>query len=768
MRSAASPPTLPPLLCGALLLTAAALLDPPVEVGLASAALLLLAPRAGLAAAAFWIAGLAFAGVAAARPTAGERPFVGALRVRADSRALRHGGASTWVELHGEGAALPADARWIEPRLTPHVAGDWFTVEGTLLLPAPPRNPGERGATTRLTTTRATPFPSGFPPAAGSARSPALLLRCAADRVAGAIDRRLAAALSPTAAALARALALGRADRLARPLREALRDCGGWHLIAVSGSHVVLLAALLEPLLPRRWPRSRSVLLLLAIASYVVLCGAQPPVVRAGLGYAAFHLARRLGYASGGQRILAASFLLLVATSPEPLADVGLQLSFAAVFALEVAARYGPSRSPRGSGHGIDWRRPLGRALRSACFAAIATAPFTAFHFGTVAWIAPVATLLLAPLVTVGLATTLVAAALAALWPPLLWPLDPLLRGLDGAIGALADALAALPATPLLAAAPTTAWSCATLLFWIALALRRPLAALLLALGLALWPLIESLASRATARRSADAVDADLDADLDAAVTVLDVGHGQAVLLREGRRAWLVDAGGNRMGDATLLIDALVALAAPPLEGLLLSHLDADHCNAAADLLARWPIATVWLPPTAAAELAAPREALQQELAAALARAEVIVQVAVAGDRIGPLTVVWPPPARHFSARNDGSLALLAQVGGVQWLLPGDLEGPPLLELAMGLRGGVDALLLPHHGGADDGLFDLLRRCGARRAIASRAETELPAATLRALERLAIPWRSTARSGALLVAPSRPGALRFAPLNVRR
>ncbi|MBL8841579.1 MAG: ComEC/Rec2 family competence protein [Planctomycetes bacterium] len=764
MRSAASPPTLPPLLCGALLLTAAALLDPPVEVGLASAALLLLAPRAGLAAAAFWIAGLAFAGVDGARPSAGERPFVGALRVRADSRALRHGGASTWVELHGEGAALPADAQWIESRLAPHVAGDWFTVEGTLALPAPPRNPGERAATARLTTTRATPFPSGFPPAAAIARSPALLLRCAADRIAGAIDRGLATALSPTAAALARALALGRADRLARPLRDALRDCGGWHLIAVSGSHVVLLAALLEPLLPRRWPRSRSALLLLAIASYVVLCGAQPPVVRAGLGYAAFHLARRLGYASGGQRILAASFLLLVATSPEPLADVGLQLSFAAVFALEVAARYGPSRSPRGSGHGIDWRRPLGRALRSACFAAIATAPLTAFHFGTVAWIAPLATLLLAPLVTVGLATSLVAAALAVLSPPLLGPFDPLLRGLDGAIGALADALAALPATPLLAAAPSTAWSCATLLFWIALALRRPLAALGLALGLALWPLVETMATRTIAPRSADQV----DGNLDAAVTVLDVGHGQAVLLREGRRAWLVDAGGHRMGDATLLVDALVALAAPPLEGLLLSHLDADHCSAAADLLARWPIATVWLPPAAAAELAAPREPLLQELAAALARAEVRVQVAVAGDRIGPHAVVWPPPERRFSARNDGSLALLAQVGGVRWLLPGDLEGPPLVDLAMGLCGGVDALLLPHHGGADAGLFDLMRRCGARRAIASRAETELPESTLRALERLAIPWRSTARSGALLVAPSLPGALRFAPSSVRR
>ena len=76
---------------------------------------------------------------------------------------------------------------------------------------------------------------------------------------------------------------------------------------------------------------------------------------------------------------------------------------------------------------------------------------------------------------------------------------------------------------------------------------------------------------------------------------VFDVGQGDAILLRFGQRALLVDAGPDPETAREVLLPRLARLGVEGLDGLVLTHADADHIGGAADILEVLPVATVWM-----------------------------------------------------------------------------------------------------------------------------------------------------------------------------
>ncbi len=82
-------------------------------------------------------------------------------------------------------------------------------------------------------------------------------------------------------------------------------------------------------------------------------------------------------------------------------------------------------------------------------------------------------------------------------------------------------------------------------------------------------------------------------------VVVIDVGQGDAILLRHGRRAALVDGGGWPHGDfgGRVLVPVLAAMGVTRLDAVVLTHPDADHCNGLVDLARYLPVAEIWSGP---------------------------------------------------------------------------------------------------------------------------------------------------------------------------
>ncbi len=149
-------------------------------------------------------------------------------------------------------------------------------------------------------------------------------------------------------AALARGFVLGEDEGVDERTEEDFRRAGLSHLLAVSGQNVTLLALLAMPLLGALGIplRERLFWMLALIAVYVPVAGAGPSIQRAGVMGALGLLATLGGRRASRLYSLALAALVTLAIDPGVAADVGWQLSFAAVLGILLLASALPAVAP--------------------------------------------------------------------------------------------------------------------------------------------------------------------------------------------------------------------------------------------------------------------------------------------------------------------------------------------------------------------------------------------------------------------------------------
>jgi competence protein ComEC len=235
--------------------------------------------------------------------------------------------------------------------------------------------------------------------------------------VADALRRRLRMAstrgLRGERAAVITGVVLGDENGLADGLRQRFRAAGLYHLLAVSGQNVVLVAG---SVLVVAWVLGISRLIahvgaLVGIAAYVLAVGAQPSVVRAGIAGALCSVAWLTSRATDRWHLLLVGATALLAWNPYTLFDAGFQLSFAAVVAIFVLV---PRIQRVLEGYPLG-RLRTGIAVSAAC--GVATAPILWLQFHSLQLLAIPANLLAAPAVAPLLMLALGATAIAPLSP---------------------------------------------------------------------------------------------------------------------------------------------------------------------------------------------------------------------------------------------------------------------------------------------------------------------------------------------------------------
>lgn len=220
---------------------------------------------------------------------------------------------------------------------------------------------------------------------------------------------------SPEAPFLA-GLLLGSREEIPKQVRDDFRKTGTSHIVAVSGYNVTIVIAMIAAAL-RTLPLPRvmrSILVFAGILGFVILTGASPSVVRAGIMGALVVLAREVGRLSDGVHslILASSAMVLV--SPATLTSIGFQLSVAATAGLMLFSKTIEERMrfvPKLFG--------LRSSLASTLSAIVATQPLISLYFGQVSLIAPLTNLLVLPLVPLAMATGFVMAMVVGVVPVL-------------------------------------------------------------------------------------------------------------------------------------------------------------------------------------------------------------------------------------------------------------------------------------------------------------------------------------------------------------
>jgi competence protein ComEC len=192
-------------------------------------------------------------------------------------------------------------------------------------------------------------------------------------------------------------------------------------------------------------------------------------------------------------------------------------------------------------------------------------------------------------------------------------------------------------------------------------------------------------------------------------VTFLDVGHGQCCVVEApSGHTMMVDAGSQystREGQRCardIVLPFLARRGISRLDFIVLTHPDADHCNAIAPILKEIPVGLIL------ESFPAPDHKLYSQLAATAAHRGVAIERTFAGGQIDlgrgvSATVLWPSgtPSDEAYGDNDRSVVLLLCYGETRLLLTGDIEQAAEGELVArraALR--ADFLQVPHHGAA--------------------------------------------------------------------
>jgi competence protein ComEC len=547
-------------------------------------------------------------------------------------------------------------------------------------------------------------------------------------------------------AELARGFVLGDDQGIDAETVEDFRRAGLSHLLAVSGQNVALLALLAMPVLALLGLplRARLAWALGLIVVYVPLAGAGPSIERAGVMGALSVLATLGGRRASRLYALAVAAAVTLAIDPGIAADVGWQLSFAAVLGILFLAA--PMASAIGARLGA--RGPLGGALvegtAMTVAASLATAPLIAFHFGELSTVTLLANLLALPAVAPAMWLGMLAAAGAQI-PG--FPVEAVNVPGSLLLGYIAQ-VATWCARPGWASVEVGLGPGGLIVSYAAiaaaavLARRRPALAasvavvLVAATGLAVGAVLAGDAARG-------APDGGPAAGL--RVTVIDVGQGDAILFQPATaQPILVD--GGPPGDR--LAEKLGAAGVGEVAAAVVTHDQSDHVGGIEELLGRMPIRTL--------VYAVAGHGLLERARAAGARAR---RIAAGGElRSGRLRldVLWPPP-ELLSGPHAGedpnllALVMVARWGAFSMLLTADAEA----ESTPIDPGPVDVLKVAHHGSDDAGLGGLLERTLPRLAVISVGADNTyghpTAATLATLARHGVRTLRTDRDGAVVI-----------------
>ena len=153
-------------------------------------------------------------------------------------------------------------------------------------------------------------------------------------------DRLMHAILPGPERGLVLAMVLGDRSELDEHTAEAFKASGTYHVLALSGAQVALVAALIVGAL--RWlrvgPAAEAMVTSGAVWFYAMLVGGDVPIVRAALMASTVLAGRAFDLAGDAANLLGLAALVLLVAHPGYAWDVGFQLSFAATLGILVLA----------------------------------------------------------------------------------------------------------------------------------------------------------------------------------------------------------------------------------------------------------------------------------------------------------------------------------------------------------------------------------------------------------------------------------------------
>jgi len=432
---------------------------------------------------------------------------------------------------------------------------------------------------------------------------------------------------------------------------------------------------------------------------FAMVAGLSPSVIRACIMHGLMMLAMLWDREYDPLTALSFAALVMLAANPIVITDIGFQLSFACMLGILLYTtkikdwllddeRLGCSKEKSVKAKLI---RGFAGSVSVSCGAMMFSTPLAALHFGTVSLVGVLTNLLTLWAVTGVFYGIILTSVFGLFWSAgaagLAWLISWPIRYILG----ISKLLASFPL-----AAVYTRSNC--ILIWLigsymllgALLIMKKKLPILFG-GISVLGLCAALLG-SWLLPMAD----------DCRVTVLDVGQGQSIILQSGNYAFLVDCGGDYDDDAAdIASETLLSMGICRLDGLIVTHYDADHAGGVDELLTRIQVDNLFLPAYEPGT-----ELLSNLLSFHDGRAYQVnkhIELS-AGD--AKLTIVT---SLNNDGGNESSLCVLFQTLNCDILITGDRTalGEKLLLKQLDLP-EIELLVVGHHGAKNATCQELL------------------------------------------------------------
>jgi competence protein ComEC len=194
--------------------------------------------------------------------------------------------------------------------------------------------------------------------------------------------------------ALLKSITLGDRSDLTPDFKQTLQESGVFHILAISGLHIVIISYILFQLLTffHLTERAKCLTIIMMLLFYALLTGCSISVLRATIMSSIYLIGRVLHQESNMLNSLSLACLIILLYRPEQLFDTGFQLSFTATLFIILLA-------PKMSSYLKRWPLKLGEIISITLAAQMGLIPILIFNFNQISFSSPISNLIAFPFI---------------------------------------------------------------------------------------------------------------------------------------------------------------------------------------------------------------------------------------------------------------------------------------------------------------------------------------------------------------------------------